>query len=85
MKQKLKKKDILPRLKLWLLSGKEITHIQALRKFGTNRLSEYVRRLRRNENMNIVTITRIENGSMFGVYKYVPKEKVSRIVTQEYR
>lgn len=34
-------KNVEARLKIWLLRGREISHNQALRLFGTNRLAEY--------------------------------------------
>lgn len=41
------KKNIEAHLKIWLLEGKTITHNQAQKLWGTNRLSEFIRRLRR--------------------------------------
>lgn len=81
---KLIKKNVLPRLKIWLLQGKEITHNQAQKLWGTNRLSEFIRRLKVDHGMNIITERRIENGSMFGVYRLVKKPKVDRIRSRAY-
>lgn len=41
-------KQVKPRLKVHLLKGKSITHNQAQKMWGTNRLAEYVRRLRKD-------------------------------------
>lgn len=81
---KLIEKNVQAHLKIWLLQGKSITHNQAQKMWGTNRLSEYIRRLRHDEGMNIVTERKIENGSLFGVYRLVKKEKVDRIRSREY-
>jgi hypothetical protein len=48
----MKQKNVEARLKIHLLEGKTITHNQALTKFGTNRLAEFIRRLR-NKGMKI--------------------------------
>lgn len=51
--------------------------------WGTNRLAEYVRRLRA-DGMNISTTKVVEDGELFGVYKLVTKPKVDRIKTRQY-
>lgn len=81
---KLIEKNVQPKLKIWLLQGKSITHNQAQKMWGTNRLAEFIRRLRHDEGMNIITERKIENGSLFGVYRLVKKEKVDRIRSREY-
>ncbi len=40
------KKNIKPKLRQYLLRGKSITQLQALRIFGTSRLAVYINRLR---------------------------------------
>lgn len=80
---KLKQKNVEPKLKVWLLRGRSITHNQAQKMWGTNRLAEFVRRLRR-KGMNIDTEMVVENGETFGVYKLREQKKQSRIATKEY-
>lgn len=78
------KKHVEKRLRLWLLSGRTITHNQAQKLFGTNRLAEFVRRLRHDrgkQSLNIEMTMVTHNGDTFGVYKYVPEKKMSRIKT----
>jgi hypothetical protein len=74
-------KDVVAHLKIWLLQGNRITHNQALRMWKTNRLAEFIRRLRRDHGMKIITELVSENGSVYGVYYLEQKEKVSRIKT----
>jgi hypothetical protein len=74
-------KNVTAHLKIWLLSGKRITHNQAQRLWKTNRLAEFIRRLRRDHGMKIVTELVSEDGSTYGVYYLEQKEKVSRIKT----
>lgn len=82
---KLKKKNVLPRLKTHLLQGKSITHIEALRMFGTNRLAEYIRILRHEHKMKIECVyVNDDNGNVYGLYRLVQKPKVSKITTREY-
>lgn len=64
-------KNVEARLKIWLLRGKEITHNQALRLFGTNRLAEFIRRLRK-KGLKIKTELISENGDVYGVYYLDP-------------
>lgn len=55
-------------IKQHLESGKSLTTLQALSKFKTYRLSEYVRRLR-NSGMNIVTDRMTtKEGKVYGKY-----------------
>lgn len=65
-------KQVLPRLKVWLLEGKRITSNQALRMFGTNRLAEFIRRLRKEHGMKITTELVSEDGDVYGVYYLDP-------------
>jgi hypothetical protein len=76
-------KNILPKLKAYLLQGKSISHNQALRRFGTNRLSEYVRRLRHYHQMTIETKMVIEGEDSYAVYS-IPKEKKENRIKQLY-
>ena len=80
---KLKQKNVEPKLKVWLLQGKTITHNQAQKLWGTNRLAEYIRRLRA-AGMKIEMKMTSENGDIFGVYKLITAPKVDRIKTREY-
>lgn len=64
-------KNVEARLKIWLLRGKEITHNQALRLFGTNRLAEFIRRLRK-KGLKIKTELVSEDGDVYGVYYLDP-------------
>jgi hypothetical protein len=77
-------KNVEARLLIWLQQGKSITAVEAIREFGTNRISEYVRRLR-NKNHKIETEIVTENGSQFGRYYMDRPKKVSKIKSQEYR
>lgn len=80
---KLKEKNVEARLKVWLLKGKTITHLQAEKVFQTNRISEYVRRLR-NKGMDIKTEMVIKDGSLFGRYYMDFPKKKSRIKSKAY-
>ncbi len=77
-------KNVKKRLKLWLLSEKTITHNQAQKMWGTNRLSEFIRRLRHDDNMNISMKMVYEGKDSYGVYSWVKEKKVSRIVSGTY-
>lgn len=80
-----KAKNVLPKLKVWILSGKTISDAQAREKFRTNRLSEYIRRLRHDHRIKIkMTMTTAPNGDRYGVYSLEVKQKVDRIKTREY-
>lgn len=76
-------KQVEPRLKIHLLQGKTITHNQAQKIFGTNRLAEYIRRLRR-KGMEIDMTMVSEKGDTFGVYRMVNPVRVDRIATRQY-
>ena len=67
-----KQKQVEARLKVWLLQGKEITHNRAQRLWGSNRLAEFIRRLRRDHGMKIITELVSENGSTYGLYYLDP-------------
>lgn len=83
MKSTTSKKDVVAHLKIWLLQGKSITHNQALKLWRTNRLAEYIRRLR-DSGMKIETVLESENGDTYGVYRLKQTRKVSRISTRAY-
>lgn len=51
----------------WLLTGKTLTHNQAQRMFKTNRLAEYVRRLRKKD-LAIPCRMVYTNKESYGVY-----------------
>jgi hypothetical protein len=79
----IKEKHVEKRLKLWLLSGKTVTHNQAQKMWKTNRIAEFVRRLR-NKGMNIITTMVTHDGDRFGVYSIPKEKKVSKIKSREY-
>lgn len=56
------------RLRRWILSGKPITPLQALDKFGCLRLGARIMELR-NEGYNIMTKMVEKNGKRFARYK----------------
>lgn len=69
-------KNILPHLKAWLLQGKSITQLQALKLWRTTRLAVYVFRLRDEYKMNIHTEMVRSNGEQYACYSLViPKKK----------
>lgn len=70
-----KQKQVLAHLKIWLLLGKKITHNQAQKKWGTNRLAEFIRRLRHDHQLRITTDRVGPDG--YGVY-YLTPDKVRR-------
>lgn len=80
---KRKEKNVEAHLKVWLLQGREITHNQAQKMWGTNRLAEYIRRLR-VEGMDIEMKMTNFNGDVYGVYRLKSKPKVARIATRAY-
>lgn len=71
-------KNVEAHLKVWLLQGRKITHNQALRLWRTNRLAEFIRRLRRR-GMNIKTELVSEDGDVYGVYSLEENKKENRI------
>jgi len=77
-------KNVEAHLRVWLNQGKKITHLMAWKMWGTNRLAEYVRRLRA-AGMDIKTemVTSAE-GDRFGVYYVETKKKVNRITAGTY-
>lgn len=76
-------KNVEAHLKIHLLEGKTITHNQAQKLWGTNRLSEFIRRLRR-KGMDIDMKMKSEGNDTFGVYRMVQRPKVDRIATRQY-
>lgn len=86
MRTKKVKKDVLGKLKVHLMHGKTITHNQAQKLWGTNRLAEFIRRLRNKPHlMNIDMQMKSYSDGIYGEYKLVIKKKVNRITSQEYR
>lgn len=79
-----KQKQVEARLKVWLLRGKEITHNQAQRLWGSNRLAEFIRRLRK-KGMKIRTELVSDDGEVYGVYSLIERKKESRIKTLNYK
>jgi hypothetical protein len=74
-KLKPKGKNILPRLKIWLLQGKSITQLEALKLFNTTRLAVYIFRLRDQYKLPIHTEIIRSNGDQFASYSLVTKKK----------
>jgi len=71
-------KNVEKHLRLWLLAGNTITHNEAQKKWGTNRLAEFIRRLRHDrgkQSLKIEMTMVSENGDTYGVYKWIPDEK----------
>ena len=65
----MKTKDVLPKLRTHLASGRKITSNQALRLFGTSRLASYILRLRKERRLNSETETvKDKSGDTFGRY-----------------
>lgn len=62
------KKQVKEKLRAHLLKGRTITHNQAQAKWHTNRLAEYVRRLRM-EGMDIITEMVRKGDDVYGKYK----------------
>ena len=82
---KLKEKNVEKRLRLWLLSGKTITHNQAQAMWKTNRLAEYIRRLRHDrgkQSLEIEMNMAVHNGDTFGVYKWIPEQRAESRVSR---
>lgn len=76
------KKNVEARLKIWLLRGREITHNKAQQMWSTNRLAEFIRRLRKKgHRIKTEMVYDKETGDSYGVYYLEQKEKVSRIKT----
>lgn len=74
-----KGKQVEAHLKVHLLQGKTITHNEALSLWRTNRLAEYVRRLR-VDGMKIRTeMVTNDFGDVYGVYSLESKPKIDRI------
>lgn len=70
MKKKLTK---LEKIKRHLLSGKSITPLQALKLYGSFRLSAVIHTLKNDHNITIETksVTNKETGSRYASYKLV--------------
>jgi hypothetical protein len=79
-----KQKQVLPALKAYLLLGKSITSLQALKRFGTMRLAEYIRVLRHEHGMKIEKKMVEENGKHFAEYWMPKRKKESRVVNRAY-
>lgn len=58
-------------IKTWLLEGKSITPIEALREFGCFRLSAVIYVLKYEDNMNIKTEIVNNEGKRFAKYSLV--------------
>jgi hypothetical protein len=81
---KSEKRNVLAKLKIWLLQGKTITGLQALNKFGTMRLAEYVRVLRKDHGLDIKMQWVVKNGKRFGEYWLTKPKRENRISTRQY-
>lgn len=73
-------KNVCAHLEVWLWQGKSITHNQAQKMWGTNRLAEFIRRLR-NKGMKIRTELVCEDGDTYGKYSLEQPVKQNRIKT----
>lgn len=63
-------------VKDWLVSGREITPIEALQMFGAFRLGAIIHSLKRDEHLNIsTTMVYLNNGKRFAKYKLVEDGK----------
>lgn len=69
------KQTKIAQIKNHFLSGRSLTHLEALGLYGTNRLSAFVLILKRKHNMNILTERKVTlAGSPYGRYHYIPNE-----------
>lgn len=74
----IKEKHVEVKLRNWLWQGKSITHNEAQKRWRTNRLAEYVRRLRRKGEKILTTMTTYD-GDRFAVYSIPKRQKASKI------
>lgn len=67
------KKQVEVKLRNWLLLGRKISHTQAHKKWRSNRLSEFIRRLRK-KGYKIITkmVSDRKTGDRYGVYHMDP-------------
>jgi len=56
------------RIRSYILSGKALTPMMALRRFGSYRLASIINRLR-EEGINIRTTIEYDNGNQYAVYQ----------------
>jgi hypothetical protein len=80
MSNEKKEKQVLARLKVWLLMGKTITPLQAWNKFHTSRLASYIHRLRHGMHQMKIAKTMIKyKGDTYAEYRLdvKPKKKVN--------
>lgn len=84
MKTSKEGKNVEAHLRVWLNQGKKITHLMAWKMWKTNRLAEYVRRLRVDGMPIAMEWTTSAEGDRFGVYYLAQKPKVDRIKTRAY-
>lgn len=75
-----KQKQVLARLKIWLLMGNSITQLGALKKFKTTRLAVYIHRLKRQHKMDIETKIVRSGPDQYAVYKLATVEKKSKLL-----
>lgn len=57
------------RVKIWLLRGRKLTQAIAIKQWKCHRLSEYIRRLRKDGLSISTTMVYNKNGTCYGVYK----------------
>jgi hypothetical protein len=79
-----KQKQVLPRIKIHFELGRSLTALEALHKYGTMRLAEYVRVLRHDHGMKIEKKMVEYNGKHFAEYWLPKQRKVDRIKTRQY-
>lgn len=76
MKSSNTEKQVLPKLKVWLLEGKTITQNQALKLWRTSRLAVYIFRLRKDYGMKINTEIKYSGNDQYACYSLVKRKKV---------
>lgn len=59
------------RIKIWLLRGRKLTQAIAIEQWKCYRLSEYIRRLRKDGFRIDMELKYNSNGTCYGVYKHV--------------
>jgi hypothetical protein len=83
---KSEKRNVLAKLKMWLLKGRKITALQALTMWNTMRLAEYIRELRHEHDMKIEMEWVQKGNKRFGEY-FIPKsvKPENRITNHKWR
>jgi len=58
------------RIKIWLLRGRKLTQAIAIKEWKCYRLSEYIRRLRKDGFRITTEIKKNNNGTCYGIYRH---------------